>query len=68
MLLDSCSNFNDHVQSKISKWYKLIGVIICTPTYLMFTRHLLDTAISFLINLIKNHSIVELKVFNEKLV
>ena len=27
MLLDSCLNFNEHVQNKINKCYKIIGLI-----------------------------------------
>ena len=72
MLHDCGLNFNEHVQSKINKFYKIIGLIkklsIHLPREALLRIYLIDLnwtmAISFLINLIMNHSKLELKAFN----
>ena len=76
MLLDSCLNFNEHVQSKTNKCYKIIGLIkklsIHLPReallriYKSFVRPNLDCGDIIFDKPIMNHLKVESKVFSIK--
>ena len=73
LLLNECINFSEHIQSKMSKCYKIIGLIkklssdLSRDAFLRFISHLLDRlwimVISFTANFMY-HSKIKLRVFD----
>ena len=61
-------NFNDHIQSKMTNCYRMVGIIKRLSVNIPRVNPIWTTEILFMTNLITSHLKAKLKIFSTKLV